>query len=120
MKAGDLFCYASTTETQGLVTLEAMAAGLPVVAVDATGTRDVVVDGVNGWLTGNSSLALAEGIKKILDGVEVRKHFADKNTELVQRYDIRLLAQRLVEVYKQAEEDQAAGRTIQVEKLTHT
>ena len=120
LKVGDLFCYASTTETQGLVTLEAMAAGLPVVAVDATGTRDVVVDGVNGWLTENSSLALAMGIKKILDGAGLRKHFADKNTEQIQRYDIRLLAQRLVEVYKQAEEDQAAGRTIQVEKLTHT
>jgi glycosyltransferase involved in cell wall biosynthesis len=97
-----------------------MAAGLPVVAVDATGTRDVVIDGLNGWLTENSSLALAEGIKKILDGAELRKFFADKSTEQIQRYDIRLLTLRLVEVYKQAEEDQAAGRTIQVERLTRT
>ncbi len=43
LKAADLFAFASNTETQGLVTLEAMAAGLPVVAVDAVGTRDVVV-----------------------------------------------------------------------------
>ena len=120
LKMGDLFCYASKTETQGLVTLEAMAAGLPVVAVDATGTRDVVVDGVNGWLTEDSSLALAEGIKKMLDGDEGRNHFAENNTQQIQRYDIRLLAQRMVEVYKQAEEDQAAGRTIRVERLTRT
>ena len=45
LKAGDIFCFASTTETQGLVTMEALAAGLPVVAVDATGTRDAVVNG---------------------------------------------------------------------------
>ncbi len=44
LKAADLFCFASVTETQGLVTLEALAAGLPVVAVDANGTRDVVAN----------------------------------------------------------------------------
>ncbi len=41
MKAANLFGFASITETQGLATLEAMAAGLPVVAVDASGTRDI-------------------------------------------------------------------------------
>src|SRR5690606_5498993 len=40
LAASDLFVFASITETQGLVTLEAMAAGLPVVAVDASGTRE--------------------------------------------------------------------------------
>src|SRR3990172_1520328 len=42
LKAADLFAFASDSQTQGLVTLEAMAAGLPVVAVDAIGTSDVV------------------------------------------------------------------------------
>jgi hypothetical protein len=51
LKAADLFCFASITETQGLVTLEAMAAGLPIVAVDATGTSDAVTNGEQGLLT---------------------------------------------------------------------
>ncbi len=50
--AMDVFTFASHTETQGLVLLEAMAAGVPVVAVDATGVRELVRDGVNGRLVG--------------------------------------------------------------------
>jgi glycosyltransferase involved in cell wall biosynthesis len=42
-KAADLFVFASSTETQGLVLLEALAAGLPVVSTAEMGTRDVLV-----------------------------------------------------------------------------
>lgn len=48
--AMDVFAFASQSETQGMVLAEAMAAGLPVVAVDACGVREVVRDGVNGRL----------------------------------------------------------------------
>jgi glycosyltransferase involved in cell wall biosynthesis len=44
----DIFAFASQSETQGMVLTEAMAAGKPVVAVDAPGVRDVVRDRVNG------------------------------------------------------------------------
>jgi 1,2-diacylglycerol 3-alpha-glucosyltransferase len=44
----DVFAFASQSETQGIVLVEAMAAGAPVVAVDANGVREVVSDGVNG------------------------------------------------------------------------
>ncbi len=48
--AMDVFAFASHTETQGMVLTEAMAAGKPVVAVDAPGVREVVHDQVNGRL----------------------------------------------------------------------
>lgn len=48
--AMDVFAFASRTETQGMVLAEAMAAGAPVVAVDASGVREVVRDGENGRL----------------------------------------------------------------------
>lgn len=48
--AMDVFAFASQTETQGIVLVEALAAGTPLVALDAPGVRDVLEDGVNGSL----------------------------------------------------------------------
>ena len=48
--AMDVFAFASQSETQGMVLTEAMAAGGPVVALDAAGVREVVRDGRNGRL----------------------------------------------------------------------
>jgi len=48
--AMDVFAFASHTETQGMVVTEAMAAGRPVVALDASGVRDAVVDRHDGRL----------------------------------------------------------------------
>ncbi len=48
--AMNLFAFASKTETQGMVLTEAMASGVPVVAMDAPGVREVVENGVNGCL----------------------------------------------------------------------
>ncbi len=50
--AMDVLAFASQSETQGMVLAEAMTAGLPVVALDGPGVRDIVQDGVNGRLLG--------------------------------------------------------------------
>ncbi|WP_045217108.1 glycosyltransferase [Desulfonatronovibrio magnus] len=49
-KAMDVFVFSSTSETQGMVLVEAMAAGKPVIALDASGVREVVTDHHNGRL----------------------------------------------------------------------
>ncbi|MGE4609841.1 MAG: glycosyltransferase [Paracoccaceae bacterium] len=48
--AMDVFAFSSMSETQGLVLAEAMSVGTPVVALDASGVREIVVDGKNGRL----------------------------------------------------------------------
>ena len=50
--AMDVFAFASMTETQGMVLAEALAGGVPVIAIDAPGVREIVVDRVNGRLLG--------------------------------------------------------------------
>lgn len=69
----DLFAFASTSETQGLVVAEAMAAAKPVVALDASGVRDVVQNQVNGRLLATSvspeefSDAIMDGLDRVCD-----------------------------------------------------
>lgn len=71
--ASDLFLFASTTETQGIVSLEAMAAGIPVLAVFAAGTSDMIINGRNGYMTVPSVVKFAEGITEILLKKETEK-----------------------------------------------
>jgi 1,2-diacylglycerol 3-alpha-glucosyltransferase len=53
----DVFAFASQSETQGMVLAEAMAAGIPVIALDATGAREIVRDRENGRLLSSSASA---------------------------------------------------------------
>jgi glycosyltransferase involved in cell wall biosynthesis len=54
-RAMDVFVFASKSETQGMVLAESMAAGVPVVALDASGVRDIVRDHENGLLLAEDS-----------------------------------------------------------------
>lgn len=66
-KAADGFLFASRTETQGIVVLEAFAGGTPVIAVKATGVEDVVDDGINGFLTGEDTDEYAGKVTEFLN-----------------------------------------------------
>lgn len=112
LKAADLFCFASLTETQGLVTMEAMAAGLPVVAVDASGTRDVVEDGAQGFLTLNDPEALARAIEHMVRDKALRERCRASAWEKAQTFEMKHQAEKLVEVYHQAIADKQAGRLV--------
>src|SRR5205807_2714837 len=77
--AADLFAFASKTETFGNVVLEAMAAGLPVVALRAGGPADTVRDGVNGLLLGpdESPERFAASLVRLVDDTSLRREMAD-------------------------------------------
>lgn len=66
LSASDVFLFASRSETQGIVLLEAMAAGTPVVAVRASGVADVVKDGFNGYMTKEDEAEWAEAVQKMV------------------------------------------------------
>ena len=69
--SGDIFLFPSSTETLGLVLLEAMAAGCPVIGANKGGIPDIINDGVNGCLynpdeNDNGEKSLINATKKIL------------------------------------------------------
>jgi len=117
LKAADIFGFASVTETQGLVTMEAMAAGLPVVAVDASGTRDIVTNNEQGYLVQNDPDAMAESILKLLDSPETMDRFSVNALEQAKVFDLKNCAKQLVDVYEQAIQDKADQQYVNAEEL---
>ncbi len=77
-RAMDVFAFASTSETQGMVVAEAMAAGLPVVALNASGVREVVRDGENGFLLPADAppSAFAAALDRLVSDKELRARFS--------------------------------------------
>lgn len=67
-KAADVFVFASRTETQGLVLLEAMACGTPVVSTAVLGTKDIIGTGVGGLVAPESPELFAAQVKRLLTG----------------------------------------------------
>ncbi len=79
-RAMDVFAFASKSETQGVVLAEAMAAGNPVVALDASGAREVVRDGKNGFLLDGSAdeQGFAQALGKLAENAELRAEMREK------------------------------------------
>jgi len=67
-RAADAFLFASKSETQGIVIIEALAVGTPVIALRASGVEDVVMNGVNGILSRESVDDFADSIYSYMRG----------------------------------------------------
>jgi len=115
LKAADLFAFASVTETQGLATLEAMAAGLPVVAVAGPGTSDIVEDGAQGFLVQNDPQDLANGILKLINNPDLVSTFRTNALKKSRAYENKRLARKMLKVYEQAIQDKKDGQFVTVQ-----
>jgi 1,2-diacylglycerol 3-alpha-glucosyltransferase len=98
----DVFLFASKTETQGLVIVEAMAAGTPAVAVRAMGVRDVVRDGENGFLAPEDAAALAERAVRVATDRELAQRLGAGGLATARRTSLQNGVLRLVEVYEES------------------
>jgi glycosyltransferase involved in cell wall biosynthesis len=92
--SADALIFTSTSETQGLVLVEALATGLPVVAVDSPQTRDVL--GEFGAVAAADPAALAAALAQTLARDLNRARISQVTAE---RFDGRILANRVLEIY---------------------
>ena len=90
----DLFLTASRTEIHPLSLIEAMAAGLPAVAVAGEGISETVRDGASGLLSSNSPVDLAEKIRRVCCDPTLGRALAAGAVQAVQAFDIRRVTQQ--------------------------
>lgn len=94
----DLFLFASQTETQGLVLAEAMACGLPVIALDSPPLRDIVQSGKNGYLV-SSGQEMKRSIIESMDGARYKALQANAQ-QTAYRYSVMSLCSTLTHWYQ--------------------
>jgi len=99
-RAADLFVFASRTETQGLVLLEAMAVGLPVVALAEMGTRDVLREGRGCAIARNDLADFADKVAVLLNDPRRRRDLAETARVYAQAWGARAYTDDLVAFYR--------------------
>jgi len=99
--AMDIFVFASKSETQGLVLAEAMASGVPVIAVDAPGVREVVEDGANGYLlTGEDKKLFSEKLDKFYNmNITEREALKNNAKATAEKFDYKKSIQKTLDLY---------------------
>jgi 1,4-alpha-glucan branching enzyme len=96
--------FPSLYEPFGIVALEAMAAGVPLVVSDTGGLRDVIEHGVDGYLAppGDAHM-LARYVSELIKNPELAQHFARRaRRNVVTKFDWRQIASATLEVYAEA------------------
>ena len=102
MRSADVYCAPNTGgESFGIVLVEAMAAGTPVVASDLDAFRRVLLDGKAGRLVPvDDSDALAEALIAVLEDGKLRAGYVKAASVAVRRYDWSVVADQIMRVYE--------------------
>ena len=101
LRAHDVFVTASASENMPVSVLEAMASGLPVVAVSALGMPEIVQQGINGFLVPpGDTEAMASRVWEIIHDRTLRERFSAASRELALLHDPDHIAARHEELYK--------------------
>ncbi len=98
--AADIFIFSSRTETQGLVLLEAMAQGVPVVSTAELGTRDVLQDGAGVWIAQDELSDFSGNIVKMLGNAQVRSELGELGRAYANEWSAAKQAKKMLTFYR--------------------
>nr|WP_321352418.1 glycosyltransferase family 4 protein [uncultured Methanoregula sp.] len=100
MNRSDIFVLPSISESFGMVNLEAMACGLPIVASRVGGIPDIVLDNVNGYLVEpKNSEAIAEKILLLLRNDQQRQEISETNRKKAKQYEWWTIIDKIEKIY---------------------
>jgi glycosyltransferase involved in cell wall biosynthesis len=113
-RAGDVFVFASRTETQGLVLLEAMALGVPVVAAAILGTKDILDPGKGALVAELREDDFAAKIVTLLEDQALRQRLSREAQDHAREWAARRMAERMSRFYGQIHQHRprAAGDAV--------
>ncbi len=100
-QAGEAFVFASRTETQGLVLLEAMSLGVPVVSTAVMGTRDILAAGKGALVAEEEVSDFAGQVRRVLDDAALRRRLSQEAREYARHWTAEGPAQALLAFYEQ-------------------
>lgn len=98
-RAGDAFVFASNTETQGLVLLEALALGVPVVSTAVMGTAEVLAEGGGCLIAPEDELAFAAQALRVLGDPDLRADLRRQARDYAQSWSAPVMADRMLAFY---------------------
>jgi 1,2-diacylglycerol 3-alpha-glucosyltransferase len=99
--AADVLVFASRTETQGLVLLEAMAQGTPVVSTAELGTRSVLLPGCGALVVHEERVEFAEAVVRVLTEAPLRADLAARGRAYARGWSSATMAARLAHLYSE-------------------
>jgi 1,2-diacylglycerol 3-alpha-glucosyltransferase len=99
--AADAFVFASRTETQGLVLLEAMAQGAPVVSTAELGTRSILLPECGALVVPEERTAFAAAVVRVLTEPGLRAQLAARGRAYARTWSSAVMARRLQSLYAQ-------------------
>jgi len=98
--AADLFVFASPTETQGLVLLEAMQAGTPVVSTAVMGTAEIMRDGRGGLVAEEDETHFAAQIERLLNDQTLYQQCVVEAQQKAADWSARVMAEKMLRLYE--------------------
>jgi len=99
-RAADIFVFSSRTETQGLVLLEAMAQGVPVVSIAEMGTKDVLKEGQGVLIAREEIGDFSSKITSLLRDKEARQTLGDIGRQYAHGWSASAQAERMIAFYQ--------------------
>jgi glycosyltransferase involved in cell wall biosynthesis len=99
-RSADIFIFSSRTETQGLVLLEAMAQGVPVVSTAELGTKDVLRDGLGVWIAKEDLNEFSQTVIKLLSDEEAQERLSETGRDYAQSWSASKQAERMIAFYQ--------------------